>query len=163
MIRMAGAALAAVLVLGACEDAGEAIATAQPATGAKLQEHSQNISRSVQLASDADLVQRFCRNALGQSCPADIADRLKSFGFADNQTGVDLAYAFTLMSADAQDGTADLASSDEVFLSAAYRVALGREPDQGGALTNLEFIRKKGERKTMLRSLLESAEFKSQP
>lgn len=163
MIRMVGAAFAGMLLLAACGDPSEAIAAAQPAAGEKLEEHSNSISRSVQLAEDADLVQRFCKNTTGAVCPADIADKLKAFGFSDNQTGVDLAYAFTLMAADTKDRTPDLASSDEDFLAASYRVALGREPDQGGALSNLAFIKEKGERKAMLRSLLESEEFKAQP
>lgn len=161
MIRMVGAALAAGL-LSACGDPSRELAEAKPATGASLEEHSRNISRSVQLGRDGDLVQRFCKNTTGAACPADIAGKLKAFGFADNQTGIDLAYAFVLMAADAKDGKPDLASSDEDYLAAAYRVALGREPDEGGATSNLAFIKEKGERKLMLRSLLESQEFKSQ-
>jgi hypothetical protein len=163
MNRISGAALASMLLLAACDDPGKTIAAAEPAAGASLEEHSNNISRSVQLASDADLVQRFCKNTSGQACPTDIADKLEAFGFVDNQTGVDLAYAFTLMEADAKDGTADFYSSDEDFLAASYRVALGREPDRDGAMSNLAFIKQKGERKAMLRSLLESQEFKAQP
>jgi hypothetical protein len=164
MKGLIGAVFAGMVLLAACEeqDPTEAIAAAQPAAGASLEEHSLNISRSVQLAGDADLVQRFCRNTSGEACPPDIADKLKSFGFVDNQTGVDLAYAFVLMAADAKDGKSDLSSSDEDFLAAAYRVALGRVPDEGGAQSNLAFIRQNGERKAMLRSLLESQEFKSQ-
>jgi hypothetical protein len=161
MRKVAWAAVAAAVLLSACGDPTEAIAAAEPSSGAGLEAHSANISRSVQLARDADLVQRFCRNVSGEACPADIAARLGSFGFSDNQTGVDLAYAFALMAADARDGVADLSSSDEDFLAAAYRVALAREPDEGGARSNLDFIRKNGERKAMLRSLLESQEFRA--
>ena len=39
--------------------------------------------------------------------------------------------------------------------------ALAREPDQGGALSNLTFIKDGGDRKQMLRSMLESQEFKN--
>lgn len=164
MNRMLMAALAGALILGACEDKSkQAIASATPATGTSLQEHSRKISRTVSLTNDADLVQRFCKNTLSAPCPPDIAEKLKSFGFADNQTGVDLAYAFALMAADAKDGKPDLASTDEDFLVAAYHVALGRDPDESGAQANLAFIKQKGERQLMLRSLLESAEFKTQP
>ena len=162
MLRMVGVSCAAFALLAACSDGTKEIAAAEPSSGAKLEEHSRTISRSVTLAGDADLVQRFCKNTTGAACPADIADKLKAFGFADNQTGVDLAYSFVLMAADAKDGNPDLSSSDEDFLAAAYRVALAREPDEGGAQANLSFIKEKGERKQMLRSLLESQEFKNQ-
>jgi len=163
MKKMTGAAFAAMALLAACGgDPSEEIAAAQPATGPRLAEHSLNISRSVQLAVDGDLVQRFCANTSGEACPPDIVDKLKAFGFVDHQTGVDLAHAFVLMAADAKDGTPDLSSSDEDFLAASYRVALNRVPDEGGAQSNLAFIKQKGERKAMLRSLLESQEFKSQ-
>ncbi len=46
------------------------------------------------------------------------------------------------------------------YFWAAYKVALAREPDEGGALSNLTFIRDGGDRKQMLRSMLESQEFK---
>lgn len=134
----------AALMLVACDD------------GAKTS------PRTVVLAEDAELVQRFCRNTWGDACPADIADRLKAYGFADKQTDVDLAYAFVLMAADAKDGNPDRSSSDEDFFAAAYRVALGREPDQEGAQANLSFIKEKGERKQILRSLLASEEYKNQ-
>jgi len=160
MIRMFAYVLPAALLIAACGDSGKTLATAEPATGAVLANYSRNITRSFQLGKDASLVQLFCRNATGARCPADIADRLKTYGFVDNLDGVDLAHAFVAMAADAKDGSADKSSSDEDFLAAAYRVVLNREPDQGGATENLKYIKETSERKNMLRSMLESQEFK---
>ena len=75
---------------------------------------------------------------------------------------MDLAHAMGVMLADEKDGETDQSSSDEDYLKAAYRVALGRDPDEGGAADNLTFIQDTGNRKQMLRSLLESVEFKNQ-
>jgi len=163
MKRMVGYCLIGLLALVGCDDpnSGKKLTEATPATDSNLENYSRNITRSVQLGKDGSLVQLFCKNTTGGACPADIAEKLKAYGFVDNLTGVDLANAFAMMAADAKDGTADQSSSDEDFLAAAYRVALGREPDQDGALVNLKFIRDSGERKAMLRSLLESQEFKS--
>lgn len=149
------------LGMAACGDAKTAIAKADVAAGDKLQTYSQNISETVDLAASPDLVQRFCKNGLGAACPADITDKLKDNGYASG-TGVDLAQAFVVMLADQKDGETDLSSSDEDYVLAAYRVALGRDPDEGGAADNLTYIRDTGNRKQMLRSLLESDEFKKQ-
>ena len=88
----------------------------------------------------------------------NVRPRVKADG-----SGVDLANAFVVWVADEKDGNADRASADEDYLWAAYKVALGREPDEGGALSNLTFIKDGGDRKTMLRSMLESQEFKNLP
>lgn len=153
----------AVMALGlaACGDAKKAIAEADVAAGDKLQTYSENISETVDLAASPDLVQRFCRNGLGTPCPADITEQLKDNGYVSG-TGVDLAQAFVVMLADKKDAETDQSSSDEDYLYAAYRVALGRDPDEGGAADNLTFIQDTGNRKQMLRSLLESEEFKQQ-
>lgn len=154
-----GAAAVALGLVAGCGDAD--VAPSAPATGDAVDQYSRNITEGVSLGNDAELVQLLCVNTTGAACPADIGETLKSFGYSDGGTGVDLAYAFTLMAADAKDGQADQASTDEDFLSAAYRVALAREPDAGGAQANLAFIKDTGQRKTMLRSLLESEEFRS--
>jgi len=156
--------LACSIALVACsgKDASQRLAEATPAVGQDLEKYSRGITRSVQIGKDAALVQRFCKNTTGQACPPDIAEKLKPFGFVDGLTGVDLAYAFVAMTADAKDGVADQSSSDEDFLVASYRVVVAREPDQGGALSNLKYIKETGERKSMLRSMLESDEFKRQ-
>lgn len=161
MNRIAGV-LAIALLLAGCSDGGEPLSEAEPASGPALENYSRNITRAVQVGKDASLVQLFCRNATGARCPEDIVEKLKAYGFTDNLDGVDLAHAFVMMAADAKDGAADQSSTDEDFLAAAYRVILAREPDEGGALTNLNYIKDTGERKNMLRSMLESEEFKNQ-
>jgi Domain of unknown function (DUF4214) len=155
------AALAALLV-GCGPDPDEAIAMAEPAAGAALQTYAKDIAETVNLAASADLVQRFCRNAFAARCPDDINTRLAEHGYASGNTGVDLAHAFVMIAVDEKDGNPDLIATDEDYLSSAYRVALGREPDEGGAKDNLRFIQDTGNRKQMLRSLLQSEEFKNQ-
>ncbi len=152
----------AILVLSACDgDPTEQLAKAKASAGEELAEYSSNITDIVSLGGNADLVQRFCKNAFAAACPADVATRLSEFGFFSGGSGVDLANAFVVWVADEKDGNPDLASPDEDYLWAAYKVALGREPDEGGAVSNLAFIKDGGDRKTMLRSLLESQEFKN--
>ncbi len=151
----------AALGLAACGDAKKAIAEADVAAGDKLQTYSENISETVDLAASPDLVQRFCKNGWGAACPPDITDKLKDNGYVSG-TGVDLAHAMVVMLADEGDGETDQSSTDEDYLKAAYRVALGRDPDEGGAADNLTFIQDTGNRKQMLRSLLQSEEFKNQ-
>lgn len=161
--RAAGLTAFALLLAGCGGgDPKEAVAKAEAVSGEKLTEYSRNISETVDLAANPDLVQRFCKNGLGGPCPANIDDQLKDYGYAGKGTGVDLAHAFALIVADKKDGNPDYSASDEDYLYAAYRVALGRDPDQGGAQDNLRFIQDTGNRKTMLRSLLESEEFKGQ-
>lgn len=162
-VGLVAVTLASGLLLAACGgDPVEAVAKAKPAEGEVLRKYADGIADTVDLAANADLVQRFCKNGFGGPCPTDIAAKLKEAGYANGGTGVDLAYIFVLLAADQKDGEPDLISSDEDFLFAAYRVALGREPDTGGAKDNLTFIQDTGNRKIMLRSLLESEEFKGQ-
>lgn len=167
MRRLHASALAAALAVSAlalagCGDPKKAIAEASAASGETLDKYSRNISETVDLVANPDLVQRFCKNAFGAACPTDITEKLKTFGYASGGTGVDLAHAFVVMMADEKDKEADLSSSDEDYVYCAYHVALGRDPDAGGGADNLQFIQDTGNRKTMLRSLLESAEFKTQ-
>jgi hypothetical protein len=164
MTRTSGLlAVVSVLALGlaGCGDAKKAIAEADVAAGDKLEAYSHNISETVDLVASPDLVQRFCKNGFGAACPPDITDKLKDNGYVSG-TGVDLAQAFVVMRADQKDGETDQSSSDEDYLAAAYRVALGRDPDEGGAKDNLTYIQDTGNRKQMLRSLLESEEFRQQ-
>lgn len=162
-MRFAVPVFAASLTLAGCGgDPVDALAKAKPAVGEPLVAYAADISETVDLAANADLVQRFCANGVGGPCPVDIVARLKEAGFANGGTGVDLAHIFTVLVADKRDGVSDFSSSDEDYLFAAYHVALGRDPDAGGAKDNLSFIQDTGERKTMLRSLLESEEFKRQ-
>lgn len=154
---------AAALLLAACGgDPVDAVAKAQPATGDALVKYSKDISDSVDLSANADLVQLFCHNGFEGPCPAGITATLHEAGYPNGGTGVDLAHVFVTLVADKKDGEADFSSSDEDYFHAAYRVAFGRDPGEGGALDNLRFIQDTGNRKTMLRSLLESDEFKRQ-
>lgn len=161
MHKIAPVALVAAVALAACGDATKQVAEAAPATRAQLENYSRNITEAVQIGRDASLVQRFCKNMTNSACPPDIIEKVKANGFVDNRDGVDLAYAFVVMLADQMDGTADQSSTHEDFWTAAYRVVLAREPDQDGALTNLKYIKDTGERKSMLRSMLESQEFRA--
>jgi len=155
-------AAASCLALVACDgDPTAQLASAQPATGDRLAQYSASITDIVKLGANADLVQRFCKNAFDAPCPADVATKLGEFGYASGSSGVDLADAFIVWVADEKDGNADLASSDEDYLWGAYKVALGREPNGDGSVSNLTFIQDGGDRKAMLRSLLESNEFKT--
>lgn len=161
-VRISLIGVLAVLVASCGGDPGEAVAKAQPAAGDALNTYSRNIAETVDISANPDLVQRFCRNGLGGACPADITVRLEQAGYTAGGTGVDLAHAFVVMVADAKDANPDLSASDEDYLAAAYRVALGRDPDAGGAQENLRFIQDTGDRKAMLRSLLQSEEFRNQ-
>jgi len=149
--------------LAACDgDTSEVLAKAEPATSDRLGSYARNIAETVDIAANADLVQRFCKNGFGGPCPADITQQLTNHGYVGGGTGVDLAHVFVVMVADRKDGDPDFSSSDEDYLFGAYRVALGRDPDPGGAQDNLRFIQDTGNRKQMLRSLLQSEEFKNQ-
>lgn len=162
-IRTGGLAAVAAIALAACGgNPEEAVAKAEAASGEALDTYAKNIAETVDLAANPDLVQRFCKNGLGGACPSDITEKLKEFGYASGGTGVDLAHAFVMMVADGKDGNPDLIATDEDYLHAAYRVALGRDPDAGGAQDNLRFIQDTGNRKAMLRSLLQSEEFQNQ-
>jgi hypothetical protein len=153
--------LLAILLIAACSELTANLDDATAAAGEELDTYSRGITRPAQLGRDASLVQRFCVNMTKAVCAPDTAEKLKAYGFADNQTRVDLAYAFTMIAADAKDGTADQASSVEDFLSGAYLVILGREPDQDGASNHRKHINDAGDRKTVLRTMLQSAEFKA--
>lgn len=150
------------LLSGCSGDPAEAVANAEAAKGDALEEYSRNIAETVNIAANPDLVQRFCKNGLGGPCPADINAKLTEYGYASGGTGVDLAHAFVMMAADQKDANPDLIATDEDYFATAYQVALGRDPGGGGALDNLRFIQDTGNRKLMLRSLLQSEEFKRQ-
>jgi hypothetical protein len=141
---------------------GEASGGVEAAQGEALDAYARNIAETVDIAANPDLVQRFCTNGLGVACPEGIAARLGDYGYASGGTGVDLAHAFVVMVADQKDGNPDLLVTDEDYLASAYHVALGRDPDTSGAADNLRFIQDTGNRKAMLRTLLQSEEFKKQ-
>ena len=110
------------------------------------------------LADHADEIIAFLRQKTG------VSHWVGSVGIGICATGREYldVPAMVVMLADEKDGETDQSSSDEDYLKAAYRVALGRDPDEGGAADNLTFIQDTGNRKQMLRSLLESVEFKNQ-
>lgn len=153
--------LGLALALAACGgDPVDAVANAKPASGDALAKYAADISETVDLAANADLVQLFCVHGFEAPCPAGITETLREAGFANGGSGVDLAHVFVTLVADKKDGEPDFSSSDEDYFHAAYKVAFARDPGEGGALDNLRFIQDTGNRKTMLRSLLESEEFK---
>ena len=155
--------LASGLFLSGCGgDPVDAISKATPAGGDTLTKYSEAISDAVSLSGNADLVQRFCVNGFKTPCPTGVTAMLSDAGFPNGGSAVDLAHVFVTLVADKKDGEADYSSSDEDYFWAAYQVALGREPGADGALDNLRFIQDTGERKTMLRSLLVSPEFRKQ-
>lgn len=162
-VGLVAVTLASGLLLAACGgDPVEAVAKAKPAEGEVLTKYSEAISDAVNLSANADLVQRYCVNGFKTPCPAGITAMLSDAGFPNGGSAVDLAHVFVTLVADKKDGEADYSSSDEDYFWAAYQVALGREPGADGALDNLRFIQDTGERKTMLRSLLMSPEFRKQ-
>jgi hypothetical protein len=153
-----------VFTLAACNDPATSLADAQPAAGAQLQEFSRQWNDKVDLGRAAPLLQRYCVNMSGAPCAPDIIDRLRQYGFNDGAAGVDLAYAFIRMGADAKDGVADQKASDEDFVSSCYRVMFGREPDADGAAHHLGTIKEQGEgsRRALAMAFLRSPEFNSQ-
>lgn len=154
---------AAFLTIGACGGGDPAVklANSSPAAGATLKQYSDSITDRVRLDVNADLAQRFCKNLLSTPCPSDLVAKLEAYGFRGEGTGVELAAAFSNMEADILDGQTDQKSDPETFMRAAYKVILGREPDQEGAKVNLRFIKESGERNQLLRAMLQSPEFKS--
>lgn len=122
---------AAAATLSACGDPAQQLADAKPATGAALLNYAKNATDNVSLGGNADLVQRFCQNQSGKPCAADIAEELKKVGFEGEGPANVLGDAFAKIEADRLDGTPDQQSSNEVYVAAVYRVALGREPEEG--------------------------------
>ncbi|MBI1340421.1 DUF4214 domain-containing protein [bacterium] len=155
--------LATALLLCSCGPPPPAFGTVAPASGDELAAYSEAITERVNRATDASLYEYFCATALAAPCPADLEARLAPFRTRGAGSRLDLADAFTRLRAaiekDDPNGISQL--SDEEYLGAAYRVALGREIDDEGGRANLEFLRRTGERKTVLRSLLQSNEFRS--
>lgn len=153
-----------ILALAGCGNPAQSIAQAKPATSSELVAFSRESTHAIKLSRDGALLQRYCWNMSDAACPADTVEVLNQFGFSDGETGVDLAYAFILMAADAKDGSADQKSSDEDFVAAAYRVTLGREPDAEGAVHHVAAINGKDidARKSLVLNFLRSSEFTSQ-
>ena len=162
--RYVAFAFLSVSSLAACDDPAKNVAAADPATGAQLQEFSRQWNDKVELSKAGPLLQKYCTNVSGAACAPDTVDRLKQYGFNDGATGVDLAYAFIAMAADAKDGVADQKSSDEDFVYSCYRVMLGREPDLEGSMHHVGGLKGKGgeARRALALAFLKSPEFNSQ-
>jgi hypothetical protein len=160
--HVAGAAIVFVL-LTACGDGRENLAGAGPASSDMRVDYASRITKAVSIGKDAALVQVFCHNISGLPCPETIGDQLKTYGFSNGQSGVDLGYAFASLAADKKDGASDGKSSDADFIEGAYRATFARAADPGGIETYSAVI-KDGtieSRKVMIKTILQSPEFKA--
>ncbi|MDZ4761011.1 MAG: DUF4214 domain-containing protein [Alphaproteobacteria bacterium] len=152
----------AATALAACGGPSAPAVTVEPASGGALAEYAENINDGADRRRDAPLYEYFCLNALGMACPADIEARLETYAVAGAASRVDLADSFTRLAAAETKGDPAALLSEEEYLTAAYRVVLGRPADPGGLAENLSFLERTGERNTVLRSMLQSSEFRSQ-
>ena len=158
VLMMAGIAVA---MLGGCEDKPvQDLADARPATGEALDGYAKDATEIVSVGRNGDLVQRFCVNMSGAACPAGVAEQLKTAGFAGEGPANELGDAFTKLEADRLDGSADLKSSDEIYVKALYRVALAREPDAGGEASHVKFLKGGNGRLGLVRAFMQSPEFR---
>lgn len=163
MTRCGSIACIVSLMLVACDGPSGPVATVSPARGEELAEYSRSITDRADRRKDASLYEYFCGNVFGGACPPDLETQLEAFAVEGDRSRLGLADTFVRLHAarDRKGETRPL--TDEAYLAAAYQVALGRAPDPQGAADNLAFIRKTGERELMLRSLLQSSEFRSRP
>lgn len=153
--------IAAAATLAACGEPAQQVADAKPASGEALAKYSKNATDMVSLGASGDLVQRFCKNQSGKPCPADIADELKEAGFLGEGPANELGDAFTRIEADKIDGTPDKQSTDEIYVRALYRVALGREPEAGAETAQANVLKQGLGRPGLVRAFMESPEFKA--
>jgi len=156
-------AAAALGLLAGCGDGRDKLVGATPATGDALVDYSTKIGDGVSIGKDAAFVQIFCKNVSGGPCPENIGDQLQPYGFSNGKTGVDLGYAFAMLAADKKDGADDGKSSDADFIEGAYRAVFARAADPDGLATYSDVI-KDGtteSRKVMIKTILQSPEFKS--
>jgi hypothetical protein len=157
------AAIATLALVSACGDGREKLAGTAAATGDARVDYANKIKDGVNIGKDAALVQIFCKNISGEPCPETIGDQLKTYGFSNGQSGIDLGYAFAMLAADKKDGSEDGKSSDADFIEGAYRAVFARSADPGGIETYSALI-KNGtvdSRKVMVQTILQSPEFKS--
>lgn len=161
MKRVLMAAGIAAALLGGCEDAPmQPLAEARPATGEALDGYAKDATEIVRLGHNGDLVQRFCVNMTGALCAEGMAEQLKTAGFSGEGPANELGDAFAKLEADRLDGSADLASTDEIYVKALYRVVLAREPDAGGEASNLKFLKSGNGRVSLVRAFMQSPEFR---
>ncbi|MEZ5939315.1 MAG: DUF4214 domain-containing protein [Hyphomonadaceae bacterium] len=158
MAAFAGTLAAMSVALGACGDKGP-VETVAPATGEQLSTFADDITDRTDRRSDAALYEFFCMNALGSACPEDIEARLAPF--MSGRTRVDLADAFARLKSSLGKADPNGIVSDEDYVTAAYQVVLGRDPDPSGWKDNMEFVKDTGDRGAFIRSLLQSQEFRS--
>lgn len=152
---------AAAATLSACGDPAQQLAAATPATGPALIKYSNKATDHVSLGANGDLVQRFCFNQSGKPCASDIADELKKAGFLGEGPANELGDAFAKIEADRIDGTPDQQSTDEVYVTALYHVALRREPEAGGTTGHVNALKQGLGRPGLVRAFMESPEFRS--
>lgn len=159
MKRLLLGAAVSLLALSACNQKVDTKADA--VTGEALTNYSDHVKDKVELGKDSGLVQLFCMHSTGAKCAEGIEGKLKEYGFDGTGTTLDLANAMVKIYADDHDKTPDQYSTDEDFLAAAYQVVLGRAPDKGGAMANLDLIKQGNDnRRPVVRSMIESEEFK---
>ena len=153
--------VAVASTLSACGDPAQQLADAKPASGAALAKYAKNATDDVSLGANGDLVQRFCQNQAGKPCADNIADELKRAGFAGQGPANELGDAFAKIEADRIDGTPDYQSTDEVYVTAVYRVALGRAPEEGAVSGQSKALKQGVGRPGLMRSFLQSPEFQA--
>jgi len=164
-----GMARSVIMCLGslagllACGQPSGPIPTVPPAGPEERVEYSRSITDRADRRRDASLYEYFCLNALDAPCPEDIDAQLAGVTVQGDRSRLGVADGFVRLLAARRSGDADGPITDQAYLDAAYQVALGRAPDPAGAADNLAFIQNAGERELMLRSLLQSNEFRSRP
>jgi hypothetical protein len=153
----------ALVLMAACDVGDEPLAAVEPASGDALVDYSAKIRDGVRMGKDAALFQLFCKNLNGSPCPEDIGEKLKTYGYTNGKTGIELGYAFSMMGADQKDGAADGKSSDADFIDGAYKAVFGRAADPGGIATYSAVIQGGTieSRKVMVQTILQSPEFKT--
>ncbi len=153
--------LGSTLALAACSPDPIEYGSVAPATAEQKAEFGRDATDRIDYATDLPVVEYFCVNTIGSACPADIEERLASYYTTSQRTRVDVADAFARYRATIDLGDPEALISDEDYVEAAYQVTFGRELDPSGRASNLGFVLETGQRKAMLRTLLESQEFAS--
>jgi hypothetical protein len=149
------------LVLAACGESEEQVATVPPAAGDELVEYSRNITDAANRRQDAGLYEYFCQNTFNAPCPADIETQLAPHRVAGGISRVHLADAFVRLKAATELGDPGAIIPDEAYVAAAYQVILGRDADPTGATDHLNYIRSSGQRQGSVQAMLQSEEFRS--
>ena len=155
------AVLGALALVAACsQEAPPAPGSVPPAGAEDKAAFGENVTKKFLPATDAAVKELFCQNALGSPCPADIDEKLAPYFTGTENTRLDVADAFARMKAAENLGDPGALITDEAYVDACYEVVLGRAPDPSGLADALSFVKRTGERKILLRAMLQSAEFK---